>query len=68
MGENYFVLPSSIHEVIIVPESASPGYSDLNEMIREINQTQVAEEEVLGDHAYYYDCAKKELRACCSED
>lgn len=68
LGENYFVLPSSIHEVIIVPESASPGYSDLNEMIREINQTQVAEEEVLGDHAYYYDCAKKELRACCSED
>lgn len=68
LGENYFVLPSSIHEVIIVPESASPGYNDLNEMIREINQTQVAEEEVLGDHAYYYDCTKKELRGCYSDD
>lgn len=61
LGENFFVLPSSIHEVIIVPESASPDRESLNEMIREINATQVAAEEVLGDCAYYYDRVQKKL-------
>lgn len=55
IGENYFVIPSSIHEVIIIPESASPEYQGLNEMIREINATQVADEEILGEAAYYYE-------------
>lgn len=61
LGENYFVIPSSIHEVIIIPESVGPEYSELNAMIREINATQVAEEEVLGESAYYYDRKKKRM-------
>lgn len=61
LGENYFIIPSSVHEVIIMPESASPPYNELNEMIREINETQVAEEEILGDMAYYYDRSRRRL-------
>lgn len=61
LGENYYVLPSSIHEVIIVPESKSPDFEDLNDMIVEINETQVADEEILSEHAYYYDCKKNQL-------
>lgn len=61
LGENYYILPSSIHEVIIVPESKSPSSEDLNDMIVEINETQVANEEVLSDHAYYYSREKNQL-------
>ncbi len=60
LGENYYVLPSSVHEVIIVPESKSPNRVDLEEMIEEINGTQVAEEEILSYRAYYF--SRKENR------
>lgn len=46
------VLPSSIHEMLLVPEQLSPGMDELNEMVRSINQTQVRPEERLTDRAY----------------
>lgn len=60
LGENCYILPSSIHEVIVVPESKSPVKQDLEEMVREINETQVEEEEVLSDRVYYF--SRKENR------
>lgn len=60
LGENYYVLPSSVHEVIIVPESKSPNRADLEDMIEEINDTQVEEEEILSYRAYYF--SRKENR------
>ena len=52
----YVVLPSSIHEVLILPkEQLTQEMEALSEMIVEINQTQVAPEEVLGDHPYEFD-------------
>lgn len=61
LGENFYVLPSSIHEVIIVPESNSPNRIELEEMVMEINETQVEEVEVLSDRAYYYIRKEKRL-------
>lgn len=58
---NYFVLPSSVHEVIIVPENFELLKEDMECVIREVNETQVQAEEFLSDHAYYYDRKKKEL-------
>lgn len=51
---------AKIHEVIVVPESKSPVKQDLEEMVREINETQVEEEEVLSDRVYYF--SRKENR------
>lgn len=53
--KDYYILPSSVHELIIVPYSETLSWRGMNEMIREINATQVADEEVLSDHAYFYD-------------
>lgn len=61
IGENFYILPSSIHEMIIIPESNSPSREHLNEMITEVNQTQVDAEEVLSEYVYYYDCTSKTL-------
>ena len=49
LEENYYILPSSVHETIIVAESEAPGKEELCEMIEEINETQVEEEEVLSN-------------------
>ena len=54
LKENFYVLPSSVHEVIIVPESSRIRQSELERMVREINETQVPEEEILSNHAYFY--------------
>lgn len=61
LKENYYILPSSIHEVIIIPESQAPCKETLNEMILEINETQVEIEDVLSDHVYYYNREQKQL-------
>lgn len=61
IGENFYILPSSIHEMIIVPESNSPSRVHLDEMITEVNQTQVDDEEFLSDCVYYYDHKTKTL-------
>ena len=49
---SFIVLPSSVHEMLLVPEQLSPGMEELNEMVRSINETQVRPEERLTDRAY----------------
>ncbi len=61
LGGNFYVLPSSIHEVILLKEQGHEKPEGLKEMIREANDTQVAMEEVLSDYPYYYDAEKKKL-------
>ena len=55
VGGNYFVLPSSIHEVLIVPDNGNMQAKELETMVREINRTQVSPEERLSDKVQYYD-------------
>lgn len=51
----FYVLPSSIHEVIVIPEKKCPfTKAQLNEQVREVNKTEVDENEILSDHAYYF--------------
>ena len=52
---DFYILPSSIHEVILVPESFGLEPERMQEMVKEINQTGVALEEVLSDSVYYFD-------------
>lgn len=61
LNEGFFILPSSIHEVIIVPESRGVVEEEMDQIIKNINETQVAPDEVLSDHAYYYDIESKDL-------
>ena len=59
---NYYILPSSIHECIIYLDEGVMNKDELDMMIQEINQTQVEVEEVLANHAYYYDREKQEIQ------
>ena len=62
LKKDYYILPSSVHEVIIVPYSEIYVCSKLDEMVREINSTQVEEEDVLSNHVYLYDRVSGKLR------
>ena len=51
----FYILPSSIHEVILLPTESSIKREELDDMVREINLTQVPAEEVLSDRSYRSD-------------
>ena len=54
VGSDLYVIPSSIHEVILVPGHVDMAPEDFLEMIREVNDTQVSREEVLSYSLYIY--------------
>jgi hypothetical protein len=66
MEKNMYIIPSSIHEVILVPEHGMEG-AFLNAMVQEVNETQVDPKEVLADHAYFYDRARDRISCCVRE-
>lgn len=60
LKESFFVIPSSVHEVLIVPESAGFDRNNLEEMLHDVNETMIPEE-ILSDNVYYYQKSKKRL-------
>lgn len=60
IGEDFYILPSSIHELIVVPESLGMNRLQLENMVEEINQTEVEQEEILSNTVYRY--IRKEKR------
>lgn len=48
------ILPSSIHEVILIPMEEGMKLSDFKSMIGEVNEEEVDPSEILSDHAYVY--------------
>ena len=61
-GGSYYILPSSIHEVIILKDTGEEDKENLKSMIADVNANMVAPEEVLSDSLYYYDFAEKNIR------
>ena len=59
--EDLFVLPSSVHEVIVTPATGGFSGFELERMVTEINKECVPDYEVLSNRVYYYDREKDEL-------
>ena len=55
LNSDLYILPSSIHEVLLLPKRCCPNASGLNCIIQEVNTRHVSREEILSDHFYYYD-------------
>ena len=55
MGGDFFVLPSSIHEVLLVKDNGQVAAKELENMVKEVNATQVEPADQLTDHVYHYD-------------
>lgn len=55
--DDVVILPSSIHELLVFPKGSLPEdytFEYLNAMIQDINETQLADAEILSDHIYCY--------------
>lgn len=64
-GKNFFILPSSIHELIFLPFDCEEDFEDTADkyacMVRNVNETQLEEQEILSDHVYFYTAQKNQV-------
>lgn len=59
--DDFYLLPSSIHEIIILPKKYAIEEEYLSKMVDEINHEQLDTEEILSEHAYLYSNLTKEI-------
>lgn len=61
LGGDFYVLPSSVHECILLPDRDGIDPKELRKMVCEINEEYVAAEEILGDSVYHYSARERQL-------
>ncbi len=59
LGGNFFVLPSSIHECLFIPDDGNADRKDLERMVRSVNRAEVSERDFLSNSVYHYDSIGK---------
>ena len=55
VGGDFFVLPSSINEILLVPDNGDMTADALRDMVKDVNAKEVSPEERLSDNVYHYD-------------
>lgn len=67
VGCDVYIIPSSIHELLIVSKSEATSLDELKQMVAEVNRTALEPEDVLSDNVYTFDSKTKKLRIAGSE-
>lgn len=63
LGGDYFVIPSSIHETLLLPANTEVEIDGLSSIIQAVNRDCLAPADKLSDHAYRYNTATREFVA-----
>lgn len=63
-GEDYYLLPASIHEWIVLPVSSVDDEDYLRYMVTQVNRTELLPEEVLSDNVYLYNSKSQTIQFC----
>ena len=63
-GRNFYILPSSIHETILVPADDRVDVESYNYIVKIVNKKFLDIEERLADHVYLYNAKADEIKAC----
>ena len=61
LKDDFWILPSSIHECIIIPAGCAMPPDEMTDLVKEVNQKEVSVEEYLSDQIYYYQTAMHRL-------
>lgn len=54
VGKDLILLPSSVHEFLIIPWEERLDMGELRDLVIHVNQSEVSEEEILSDQVYRY--------------
>jgi len=66
--EGFYILPSSVHEAVLVPDSKALPEDELALMMQEINQSELDPQEYLSGHAYHYSRDGKNSIPCFGQN
>ena len=58
---NYYILPSSKHELLILLDDGSKSVKELREMVQYVNEKEVSAKDLLSDKILYYNSKEKVL-------
>lgn len=61
LNGDFYLLPSSVHEIVVLKDTRQETPSLLRSMIQEVNDTLVEPEEILSYHLYYYHVSDKKI-------
>lgn len=67
LGGDYYLLPSSVHEWIVIPKNRTRKAEELEELVQSVNSNLTRKEEFLSDYVYEYDVAKEEIRRAATK-
>lgn len=63
-GKDLYILPSSIHELMVTPDNGVLGPSELRAIVKDVNDTQVSPEDLLSYNVYKYSRSSGEISVC----
>ena len=61
VGSSFYIIPSSVHELLLLPTAHLEESSEIKNMIKEINDSQVSAEEILSYSLYLYDKEERKI-------
>ena len=61
MDSDLLLIPSSIHEFLILPFHSIDAIEEYNSFINEVNSTEVPDDEILSDHVYQFSREKNTI-------
>ena len=61
LNSDLYIIPSSIHEVLLIPVDYADSSEYLTTLVQEVNDTQLSRDEILSDHVYYYSRIDKKI-------
>lgn len=54
LQSDLYIIPSSVHEVLLVPKTIECDSEYLTDLVKQVNSSELDTEEILSDHVYYY--------------
>jgi hypothetical protein len=64
LQDDLIILPSSIHEILLLPYSCGSSPQTLTDLVTEVNAQEVPADEILSDHVYLY--RRADNKVCCA--
>lgn len=61
LDDDFYIIPSSIHEVLLLPSGIGSSAEDLTALVRDVNENHVAIEEILSNHVYFYNRFERQI-------
>ena len=61
LGGDFYVIPSSVHEVLLLKDDGAIALEDMKEIVRSVNRSEVSHEDFLSDNVYHFDASQRKL-------